>query len=237
MLASSFVLLKGIGQHSERRLWQEGILDWASFIRSPSLPGIASTRKEWYDRELVTAQSRLEEGDAHFFGACLKSREHWRLFETFRPRTLYLDIETTGMSAREGHVTVVGLYRNGHMTSLVRGETLTEDRLHAELEQTDLFAARRLGLQGGLKRIEQDMHITRETDVIGLDGWEAVRLWHQWCAGNEAARDLLLRYNAADTQNLEPLAARLYEQMVVRFGPPSIACSPTRYQKPIEVAP
>ena len=268
MLESSFVLLKGIGQHSERRLWQEGILDWASFIRSPALPGIASTRKEWYDRELVTAQSRLEEGDAHFFGACLKSREHWRLFETFRPRTLYLDIETTGMSAREGHVTVVGLYRNGHMTSLVRGETLTEDRLHAELEQTDLFitffgsgfdipylqvkfprlnfkkphfdlcfAARRLGLQGGLKRIEQNMHITRETDVRGLDGWEAVRLWHQWCAGNEAARDLLLRYNAADTQNLEPLAARLYEQMVVRFGPPSIACSPTRYQKRIEIAP
>jgi len=268
MLASSFVLLKGIGQHSERRLWQEGILDWASFIRSPSLPGIASTRKEWYDRELATAQSRLEEGDAHFFGTCLKSREHWRLFETFRPRTLYLDIETTGMSAREGHVTVVGLYRNGHMTTLVRGETLTEDRLHAELEQTDLFitffgsgfdipylqakfprlnfkkphfdlcfAARRLGLQGGLKRIEQDMHITRETDVMGLDGWEAVRLWHQWCAGNEAARDLLLRYNAADTQNLEPLAARLYDQMVVRFGPPSIGFPPTRYQKPIEVAP
>ena len=121
MLASSFVLLKGIGQSSERRLWQEGILDWSAFLQSPTLPGISSARKEWYDRELATAQSRLQEGDAHFFGACLKSREHWRLFETFRRRTLYLDIETTGMSAREGHVTVVGLYRNGHMTSLVRG--------------------------------------------------------------------------------------------------------------------
>ena len=139
MLASSFVLLKGIGQSSERRLWQEGILDWATFLRSPALPGISSTRKEWYDRELATAQSRLEDGDAHFFGTCLKSREHWRLFETFRHRALYLDIETTGMAARDGHVTVVGLYRNGHMTSLVHGETLTEDRLHAELEQTDLF--------------------------------------------------------------------------------------------------
>ena len=124
MLASSFVLLKGIGQSSERRLWQEGILDWASFLRAPTLPGISSTRKEWYDRELATAQLRLEEGDAHFFSTCLKSREHWRLFETFRPRTLYLDIETTGTPAREGHVTVVGLYRNGRMTSLVRGETL-----------------------------------------------------------------------------------------------------------------
>jgi uncharacterized protein YprB with RNaseH-like and TPR domain len=268
MLASSFVLLKGIGQHSERRLWQEGIHDWATFLRSPTLPGIASTRKEWYDQELATAQSHLENGDAHFFGACLKTREHWRLFDTFRHRTLYLDIETTGMSAREGHVTVVGLYRNGHMTSLVRGETLTEDRLHAELDQTDLFitffgsgfdipylqakfprldfkkphfdlcfAARRLGFQGGLKRIEQDMHITRETEVMGLDGWEAVRLWHQWCAGNETARDLLLRYNAADTKNLEPLAARLYDQMVTRFGPPSVEFPPTCRTTLIKVAP
>jgi|SRR5262245_680948 len=268
MLVSSFVLLKGIGHSSERRLWQDGVLDWTSFLQSPSLQGISSTRKEWYDRELVAAQSRLKEGDAQFFGTCLKSREHWRLFETFRDRTLYLDIETTGMSAREGHVTVVGLYRNGRMTSLVRGETLTEDRLHAELEQTDLlitffgsgfdipylqakfprlnfkkphfdlcFAARRLGMKGGLKHIEQEVQIARGTDVMGLDGWEAVRLWHRWCAGDKVARDLLLRYNAADTQNLEPLASLLYDRMIARFGPPSVGFPPSRHQQPIEVAP
>lgn len=268
MLTSSFVLLKGIGQCSERRLWQDGILDWASFLRSSSLHGISSTRKEWYNRELAIAQLRLKEGDADFFNACLKSREHWRLFEAFRDRTLYLDIETTGMPAREGHVTVVGLYRNGRMMSLVRGETLTEDRLHAELEQTDLFitffgsgfdipylqakfprlnfkkphfdlcfAARRLGMQGGLKHIEQEVQIARETDVLGLDGWEAVRLWHRWCAGDEAARDLLLRYNAADTQNLEPLASMLYDQMVARFGPPSVGLLPARHQQLVEIAP
>jgi len=247
MLTSSFVLLKGIGQSSERRLWQECILDWASFIQSSIVPGISPIRKAWYDRELATAQSRL--------------------FETFRHRTLYLDIETTGMSAREGHVTVVGLYRNGQMTSLVHGESLTEDRLQTELEQTDLlitffgsgfdipylqakfprlnfkkphfdlcFAARRLGLQGGLKFIEREVQITRETDVAGLDGWEAVRLWHQWRAGDEAARDLLLKYNAADTQNLEPLALFLYDQMVARFGPLSVGFPPTRRREPMGVA-
>ena len=267
MLTSSFVLLTGIGHSSERRLWQEGILDWASFLGSPTLPGISSARKSWYDRELATAQSRLEERDAHFFGAALKRREHWRLFEAFRHRTLYLDIETTGMSAREGHVTVVGMYRNGHMTSLVRGESLTEDRLHAELEQTDLlitffgsgfdipylqakfprlnfkkphfdlcFAARRLGMQGGLKHIEHEVQIARGTDVAGLDGWEAVRLWHQWRAGDDAARDLLLKYNTADTKNLEPLALVLYDQMVARFGPSSVGFRPTRHRKSVRAA-
>ncbi len=66
------------------------------------------------------------------------------------------------------------------------------------------------------------MHIDREPEVQGLDGWDAVRLWYQWRGGDEGALDLLLRYNAADTRNLEPLAELLYEQMVSRFGPPSI---------------
>jgi uncharacterized protein YprB with RNaseH-like and TPR domain len=92
-------------------------------------------------------------------------------------------------------------------------------------------------MQGGLKHIEREVQIARETDVVGLDGWEAVRLWHQWCAGDEAARDLLLRYNAADTKNLEPLAVLLYDQMVARFGPSSVGFPPTRHQEPVEVAP
>lgn len=253
MLTSTFVLLKGIGPATERRLWQDGIADWSTFLKHPSIPGMSSTRKSWYDDVLATAQSRLAAGRADFFRTCLKSRDHWRLFETFRHRTLYLDIETTGLSAREGLVTVVGLCRNGRMSTLVWGENLTEDRLHAELEQTDLlvtffgsgfdipylqtafprlnfkkphfdlcFAARRLGLQGGLKSIERELQIHRDVGLEGLDGWDAVRLWHQWRGGDEEALDLLLRYNAADTTNLEPLAELLYERMVARYGPPSV---------------
>ena len=92
-------------------------------------------------------------------------------------------------------------------------------------------------MQGGLKHIEQKFQIAREADVMGLDGWEAVHLWHQWCAGDEAARDLLLRYNAADTQNLEPLASLLYDQMFARFGPSSAGFPPVRRQNPVEVVP
>jgi uncharacterized protein YprB with RNaseH-like and TPR domain len=253
MLTSTFVLLKGIGPGTERRLWQDGIANWASFLKHPIVPYISSSRKSWYDEVLATAQSQLTAGRADFFGTCLKSRDHWRLFNTFRHRALYLDIETTGMSSREGQITVVGLYRNGRMSSLVQGENLTEDRLQTELEQTDLlitffgsgfdipflqaafprlnfkkphfdlcFAARRLGLQGGLKFIERELEIERDHALEGLDGWDAVRLWQQWRRGDEPALDLLLRYNAADTKNLEPLAELLYKQMVARYGPPSV---------------
>ena len=253
MLTSTFVLLKGIGPATERRLWQDGISHWSTFLSRPAIPYISSMKKCWYDDVLANAQARLTVGGADFFRTCLKSRDHWRLFDTFRHRTLYLDIETTGHSAREGLVTVVGLYRNGRMQSLVRGENLTEDHLQAALEHTDLlvtffgsvfdipylqtafprvnfnkphfdlcFAARRLGLQGGLKYIERELCIPREAAIEGLDGWDAVRLWHQWRGGDESALDLLLRYNAADARNLEPLAELLFDRMVARFGPPSV---------------
>ncbi len=256
MLTSTFVLLKGIGPGTERRLWEDGVSDWDAFLKRRTLPSISSTRKSWYDETLATAQSRLAAGQADFFGSCLKSRDHWRLYETFRHRALYLDIETTGLSAREGQVTVVGLYRNGRMSSLVRGESLTEDRLRDELDQTDLlvtffgsgfdipylqtafprlnlkkphfdlcFAARRLGLQGGLKSIEREVQIDRDAALDGLDGWDAVRLWQQWRGGDEPALDLLLRYNAADTINLEPLAELLYQRMVAQYGPPSVGAN------------
>jgi len=84
------------------------------------------------------------------------------------------------------------------------------------------FAARRLGLQGGLKCIERELQIHREEAIEGLDGWDAVRLWHRWRGGEEEALDLLLRYNAADARNLEPLAELLFQQMVARYGPPSV---------------
>ncbi|HEU4684664.1 MAG TPA: ribonuclease H-like domain-containing protein [Nitrospira sp.] len=250
MLTSTFVLLKGIGPGTERRLWGEGVTDWGSFLNKPTICGISLARKAWYDRDLTAALSFLQQGRADYFGTCLRSRDHWRLFETFRHRALYLDIETTGMAGPMSQLTVVGLYRNGRMSTLIRGDSLSEDRLQEELEQSDLlvtffgsafdipylqaafprlnfkkphfdlcFAARRLGLRGGLKAIEQELQIDREADLQGLDGWDAVRLWHQWQGGDESSLDTLIRYNAADTTNLEALADHLYGRMVAQFGP------------------
>lgn len=253
MLTSTFVLLKGIGTYTERRLWEAGVSDWGTFLSRPYVLGISTERKAIYDHALRAATEQFHAGNFKFFAQCLKTREHWRLFETASTRTLFLDIETTGMSPSGGDITVVGLYRHGHLTSLVQGDTLNEERLAAELAETHLivtffgsmfdlpylrakypridfnlphfdlcFAARRLGLRGGLKQIELETGLDRDADLRGLDGWDAIRLWHSWQAGETAALDRLLRYNAADTRNLEPLAQRLYEQLVTRYGPHSL---------------
>ena len=253
MLTSTFVLLQGIGAATERRLWREGLLDWKSFLEQPRVDGFSPGRKSWCDRELALAQSQFDAGHLHLLASRLQTREHWRFYDTCRSRTVYLDIETTGASPRDGDVTVVGLHRNGRTINLVQGETLTADRLQEEFDQCELlvtffgtgfdvpylrakfpglrlpiphfdlcFAARRLGLRGGLKHIEQEVGIEREASLSGLDGWDAVRLWSQWRRGDYAALDLLLAYNAADTENLVPLTALVYKEMMSRFGPLSV---------------
>ena len=266
MLTSTFVLLQGIGHATERRLWQDGLLDWQSFLKQPRVNGFSQGRKSLYDRELALSQSQFDAGHLHLLASRLQAREHWRFYDTCRSRTVYLDIETTGSSPRDGDVTVVGLHRNGRTISLVQGENLTAERLQQELDQCELlvtffgtgfdvpylrakfpglrfpiphfdlcFAARRLGLRGGLKHIEQEVGIEREASLRGLDGWDAIRLWSRWRRGDYAALNLLLAYNAADTQNLVPLTALVYEGMMSRFGPSSVGLSskPTSFHAAI----
>ena len=249
MIESTFIFLKGIGETTERKLWDEGVEDWEGFLSAASVPGISPDRKPLYDDELAVASERVKSGDARFFARCLRPRDQWRLYEWLRPNAVFLDIETAGGPL--GEVTVVGLYGRGQMTSLVHGESLTEERLCAELASYDLlvtffgaafdlpylhaafprlrldqphidlcFVARRLGLRGGLKRIEPLAGIQRPDVLQGLDGWDAVRLWNRWRHGQEtAAFELLLHYNEADARNLEALADFLYCRLVQQYVP------------------
>ncbi len=88
----------------------------------------------------------------------------------------------------------------------------TFPRLDLNLPHFDLcFAARRLGLRGGLKRIEMETGIKRDEEVLGLNGWDAVRLWHRYIRGDNRSLDILLKYNLEDTTNLVPLAEIVYQ--------------------------
>jgi uncharacterized protein len=141
MIESTFVLLQGVGDHTERRLWSSGVPDWDRFLQLSSVPGIGRERKRLHDEHLRVAASRLAARDARYFSGRLRTRDHWRLYETFRARAVYLDIETTGGPAAYGDITVVGLYANGRMTTLVKDQTLTERRLREELAQYDVIVS------------------------------------------------------------------------------------------------
>jgi hypothetical protein len=254
MLESTFILLKGIGETTERRLWEAGVRTWREFLGQSDVPGVSVARKPLYDEELQSASRAHEAWNARYFRTKLKSRDHWRLYDTFKTGAIYLDIETTGESPEFGDVTLVGLYGQGKMTTLLRGESLTETRLNEELSHAALlvtffgsgfdlpflkakfpglrvdqphidlcFAARRLKLTGGLKHIERECGIDRASDLHGLDGWDAVRLWHAYRRGDEQALDLLVRYNEADVRNLEPLAELIVERLARHAQIPDIS--------------
>ena len=249
MIESTFIFLNGIAEKTERKLWQHGIATWQTFLAADALPGISRKRKPVHDEHVSRALDAKQKECAQYFAGCLKPCDQWRLYDWLRPRAVYLDIETSG--GPFGDVTVVGLYAQGQMTSLVRGDTLTETRLRDELARHDLivtffgsafdlpylqakyprlvldqphidlcFVARRLGLRGGLKRIERTVDIERPSRLQGVDGWDAVRLWNRWRHGrDEAALELLLAYNEADAANLEPLADFLCDQLTQRYQP------------------
>lgn len=75
------------------------------------------------------------------------------------------------------------------------------------------FAAKRLGLEGGLKKLEQSLGIMREEAVRGLDGYSAVKLWEAYRRGSHEALELLITYNKEDTVNLMHMASTFYERL------------------------
>lgn len=250
MIRHTFSILSGVGENIERKLWREGILTWEDFLGSSGLDFVSSMRKSHYDEALLTASTRLREGDSSYFRDRLRRREHWRLFDCFRESAVCLDIETNGYPPeRGGCPTVVGLYDGRSYRTLVRGEGLTAGGLMEALSEYkylitffgsafdvpflersllgfalnlphfDLcFAARRLGMRGGLKRIEASLGIERAEATRGMDGYDAVLLWEQWASGNREALELLVMYNREDTVNLMGIADTVYRGLKSSTG-------------------
>ncbi len=91
--------------------------------------------------------------------------------------------------------------------------------LRVDLPHFDLcFAARRLGLKGGLKGLEGCFGLKRDEAVHGMNGFDAVLLWHRYRRGSKEALDLLLSYNREDTKNLLPLSLTFYRMLRASTG-------------------
>ena len=249
MIENTFMILDGIGQRSERRLWREGVLTWTHFLdTNPSF--ISPQRKEFFDETLAFACTELNEGNAQYFASAVKRYEHWRLFDVFKNDAVCLDIETNGLPPNSGGcVTLVGMYSREGYKCFVRGENLTADALNEELSKYkylitffgsvfdipflkssfrglrfdiphfDLcFGARRVGLRGGLKKLEPYFGIQREDEVKDMDGYDAVLLWQEAERGCCRSLDLLMKYNREDTVNLFDIADAIYRRLKTLTG-------------------
>jgi uncharacterized protein YprB with RNaseH-like and TPR domain len=231
MLEHTFIHIRGIGPRTEQKLWHQGIHTWQTFLDHGETI-ISPARDDFIAQELEASLKHKE--DASFFSKRLPPGEMWRIFNVFKDKAVYLDIETSGGYQDVDEITVIGIYDGNDVRTFVNGINLDDfetaiacydlvitfngatfdlpfirgwfPNISLPAAHIDLrFLLKKLGYTGGLKKIEKDLGINRDADIDGIDGFEAVRLWRAYQWGDERALETLIRYNSADIVNLKPL--------------------------------
>lgn len=242
VLEKTFIHIQGIGKKTERRLWDRGIGTWQDFVDNGGT--IFSPARDRMVRQELGASIEHRQ-NIRFFTERLSSGDMWRIFDAFKGRAVYLDIETSGGYQGADEITVIGLYNGDTVETFVNGIDLDEFEL--AIAKYDLvitfsgssfdlpfirrwfpnislppahidlrFLLKRLGYRGGLKKIEKDLGIIRSPKIDGMDGYDAVMLWRAYQWGETDALERLIEYNTADIVNLEYLMEMGYQEMKAR---------------------
>ena len=243
VLEQTFIHIQGIGQKTEKGLWERGIRTWRHFLQSRETV-FSPVRDRFVKDELE--RSFKNKRDPRYFRDRLSSGEMWRLFEVFKEKSVYVDIETSGGYQGVDEITMIGLFDGRNVRTFINGADL--DEFEIAIAQYDImvtfngtcfdipfirrwfpnislppvhidlrFLLKKLGYAGGLKKIEKDLGIIRDDEIDGMDGYEAVMLWKAYQWGDKAALDTLIRYNTADIVNLKPLMEMGYREMKTRL--------------------
>lgn len=241
MIKSSFIFLPGIGKKKERELSLK--YDWNSFLKTSKIEGIGLKRKVYYDSLVKKAKDALLNDDVAYLASIFPLSEHYRFYKYYRDEAVFLDIETTHVT---GDLTVVGLFDGDRSKTMIAGYNLDLVALKKELSRYKLIVTyngntfdlpflrskhdilpdvlcvdlkvicRRLGFVGGLKKIEKELGIKRENEIVdNLRGGDAAKLYRMWRgSGDEHYLKQLVEYNEEDAVNLQTIADNLISRLV-----------------------
>ena len=230
-LASSFSFIPGVGSKTEELLWLKGIFTWDDAISMLDVTGITRSKKDVIEEYLLKAFDAVERNDIDFFATNLPKVDHWKLYECFKDNTVFLDIETSGLSLYYDYITLVGTSNqysqafflkdnnfkelNDHLINCqilvtFNGTTFDVPFLKKEFPGLQLpsvhldlrYLLRSVGMPGPLKVVEKRLGIERPNSLSEMNGREAVVLWRRFLNGDDGALETLLEYNTYDTANL-----------------------------------
>ncbi|MBE0616456.1 MAG: DUF429 domain-containing protein, partial [Proteobacteria bacterium] len=245
MLAKSFLHFPGIGPKRERELWRSGIYCWDDFFSRGARQlhlFCDSSGSRWDDPLAAESKLALAQGDTSFFARLLPKSEHYRIAVAFPSNTLFLDIETTGLSRYYNEITLVGWSVGAEYKALIRGEPIDEllgDLAAAKAIVTfngtmfdlpfildawpdtpipdahvDLrFLCKRVGLTGGQKEVEKEIGKRRAAGIRDMQGEAAPLLWYRYRHGDSSALKKLIEYNHADVEGMK----RIFDVAVKRL--------------------
>lgn len=249
MIQNSFIFLDQIDAGRERMIWKQGITTWEEFLSKKTIAGLSPMRKGHHDRQLAKAAMALDQGDARFFKNILDDQHAWRLYPRFCGNACFLDIETTGKhnditvvglyNGEETATFVKGFNLDKHLLQKAMEPfdlvvtfngssfdlpTITRyfGGVLPPVPHIDLrHVCTKIGLHGGLKKIEERLGIQRDDTIRGMDGYDAVKWWQAWIAtGNKKHLEKLIQYNTEDIVNLKPIAEQVVPELwkTIRFG-------------------
>lgn len=235
MIQNTFLHFKSISQRKEETLWDKGILAWQDYAAQKQPPQqlslFGSTNAP---SEVQASFAAYNREDLEYFANLLHKHEHYRLALSFPEKVLFLDIETTGLSVYYDIITLVGWSLGNEYGVHINGddeskliEKLKEAKMIVTFNGTlfdlkflrknieyiqipplhiDLrFFAKRVGLTGGQKSIEEQIGFTRNKELKGMQGEAAPILWHAYRRGDNAALKRLIEYNHADIEGMKTI--------------------------------
>lgn len=249
MLSSTFIHLPNIGAKKEHALWQAGVRTWDDYERRflAQRQLFATENSDSIAAEIEASRRALERADFDFFGARLPQREHYRVALTIPDRTVFLDIETTGLSFYYDEITLVGVSSSEGYYCFIKGSSpkrLFEilsgakcivtfngtmfdlkflkkefDRLPLPKSHVDLrFLGRSVGFSGGQKTVERALGVERPKEICGMQGERAPMLWHEYRLGDRGSARLLIEYNHADVEGMRVIFDRVADKVVSALG-------------------
>lgn len=242
MLTNTFCHINGIGDKSEKRLWNHGILNWQDALRAGD-NGLGIKNLEIIKIAVHESQIQLNLGNPRYFSQSLNSKDVWRIFSKFRDSVAYLDIETNGMAGSEELITTISMFDGLSVKYYIRDQNLNQFKRdiqdykllvtyngkcfdlpaiqrhlgvrfnHAHIDLR--FVLSSLGYKGGLKGCERQMGLDRG-ELTNVDGYFAVLLWNDYLRySNIRSLETLLAYNILDAVNLEYLMVKAYNEKLL----------------------
>ena len=99
MIKNTFLFIPKVGKKTEENLWKNNILCWDDLGSSLSRLYPDRCPQDVIRQYLVPGhRTHLTGKMPGFFARHLPSDAHWRLYREFLEKTVFLDIETTGLS-------------------------------------------------------------------------------------------------------------------------------------------
>lgn len=248
MIRNTFIFIPGIGVKTEEYLWSKGILNWDLFKERSKVKGLSKSKRKLIEEYLNKIEKEDYRYCAYFFAKYLPSKEYWRVYKDFIDKTIFLDIETTGLSLYYDKITVIGTFNGKEVKIFIKdsnleefmdyiqnyeiiitfnGKTFDVPFIKKELPNIRIpplhidlrYLLRNLGFKGPLKKIEKELGIKRPENIQEVNGREAVSFWNKFLRGDNKALEKLILYNIYDIINLKYIMDICYIKKLSQIQP------------------